>query len=149
MAKNSIKVSELAYGTRKCRDLYPSPSGGFQSDRDSPDRPSVSCKKIPAIAALAEKQEHAEKNIIFSDLFSQAPGSYSQAFSGAVKILIIPKSGHGNPLGSGSVGATVQQDFIEIIFSKGDILEVLRMTGPDSDYSILSSLAQKAYNKIP
>jgi hypothetical protein len=51
--------------------------------------------------------------------------------------------------GPGSVEGTVQQDFIEIIFSKGDILEVLRMTGEGADYETLASLAQKAYAKIP
>jgi hypothetical protein len=51
--------------------------------------------------------------------------------------------------GSGPVGGTARQDFVEIIFSKGDILEVLRMTGPDPDFATLTSLAQEAYNKIP
>jgi hypothetical protein len=48
-----------------------------------------------------------------------------------------------------STEETIQQDFIEIIFSKGDILEIIRLTGPESDFSTLSQLAQKAYNKIP
>jgi len=106
-------------------------------------------KNIPAIAALAEKQERSDKNMLFSNLSPPALGSYSRAFSGTVNTLVIPEPDNGNQLGSGSVGATVQQDFVEIIFSKGDLLEVLRMTGPGADYSTLASLAQKAYNKIP
>lgn len=106
-------------------------------------------KNIPAIAALAEKQERSDKNMLFSNLSSPALGSYSRAFSGTVNTLMTPEPDNVNPLGSGSVEGTVQQDFVEIIFSKGDILEVLRMTGPGADYSTLSSLAQKAYNKIP
>jgi hypothetical protein len=54
---------------------------------------------------------------------------------------MISEPENGNPLGSGSAGGTVQQDFIEIIFLKGEILEVLRVTDPDSDYSTLVSLA--------
>ena len=61
---------------------------------------------------------------------------------------MISEPDNGNPLGSGSAGGTVQQDFVEIIFSKGDILEVLRITGPGADYLTLASLTQKAYNKI-
>jgi hypothetical protein len=106
-------------------------------------------KNIPAVAALAEKQERSDKNMLFSNLSSPALGSYSRAFSGTVNTLMTPEPDNVNPLGSGSVEGTVQQDFVEIIFSKGDLLEVLRMTGPGADYSTLASLAQKAYNKIP
>jgi hypothetical protein len=106
-------------------------------------------KNIPAIAALAEKQERSDTALIFTNLSSPALGSYSQAFSGTVHTLIIPEPVTGNLSGPGSVEGTVQQDFVEIIFSKGDILEVLRMTGEGADYATLTSLAQKAYAKIP
>ena len=106
-------------------------------------------KNIPTIAALAEKQERSDKNMLFSNLSSPPLGSYSRAFSGTANPLVTPKPDNVNPLGSGSVEGTVQQDFVEIIFSKGDLLEVLRMTGPGADYPTLVSLAQKAYIKIP
>ena len=106
-------------------------------------------KNIPTIAALAEKQERSDNTMIFTNLSSPAIGSYSQAFSGTVNPLMTPEPDNGNLLGSGSVGGTVRQDFVEIIFSKGDILEVLRITGPGADNATLISLAQKAYNKIP
>jgi len=106
-------------------------------------------KNIPAIAALAEKQERSDNTMIFTNLSSPALGSYSQAFSGTAHTLIIPEPVTGNLPGPGSVEGTVQQDFVEIIFSKGDILEVLRMTGEGADYATLTGLAQKAYAKIP
>ncbi len=106
-------------------------------------------KNIPAIAALAEKQERSDNTMVFTNLSSPALGSYSQAFSGTAPTLIIPEPDNGNLPGPGSVEGTVQQDFVEIIFSKGDILEVLRMTGEGADYATLASLAQKAYAKIP
>ncbi|HWS22314.1 MAG TPA: hypothetical protein VN227_06710 [Methanoregula sp.] len=106
-------------------------------------------KNIPAIAARAEKQERSDTALIFTNLSSPALGSYSQAFSGTVQTLIIPEPVTGNLSGPGSVEGTVKQDFVEIIFSKGDILEVLRMTGEGADYATLTSLAQKAYAKIP
>jgi|WetSurMetagenome_2_1015567.scaffolds.fasta_scaffold129456_3 hypothetical protein len=55
-----------------------------------------------------------------------------------------PEPGNGNLLGSGSVGGTVRQDFVGIIFLKGDLLEALRMTGQGADKVTLASLVQKA-----
>jgi hypothetical protein len=106
-------------------------------------------KNIPTIAALAEKQEQSDNTMIFTNLSSPPLGSYSQAFSGTANPRMTPEPDNGNLLGSGPVEGTVQQDFFEIIFSKGDILEVIRMTGPGADYVTLAGLAQKAYNKIP
>jgi len=74
----------------------------------------------------------------FSNLSSPALGNNSRVFSGTVNTIVIPEPFEGNPLDSGSVGRTVQLDFIEIIFWKEDLLEVIRMTGPDSNYSTLA-----------
>ncbi len=106
-------------------------------------------KNSPGIAELIEQQERSDSTMIFSNLSSPQLGSYSRAFSGTVNTLIVPESGDLNPLGSGSAGGTARQDFAEIIFSKGEILEVIRMTGPEADYTTLVSLAQKAYSKLP
>ena len=106
-------------------------------------------KNIPGIAELIEKQERADSNMTFSNLSSPALGSYSQAFSGTAITRIIQQPDPVNPQENVLVLGTIQQDFIEIIFSKGDILEILRLTGPEPDLSTLTSLAQKAYNKIP
>jgi hypothetical protein len=106
-------------------------------------------KNIPAIAALVEKQERSDKTMEFSNLSSPVIGSYSHAFSGTVNPLMISEPDNGNLLGSDPVGKIVRQDFVEIIFSKGDVLEVIRITGPGADNSTLVSLAQTAYDKIP
>jgi len=106
-------------------------------------------KNIPAIADLIERQERSDSNMTFSNLSSPALGNYSHAFSGKENIRIINKSDNVFLLEYDSTRETIQQDFIEIIFSKGDILEIIRLTGPGSDFSTLSSLAQKAYSKTP
>ena len=152
-AKNSTDVGKLA------RDLgwkqgyvvrFTSPPEGVPGQTEILQTVTLyPAKNIPTIAALAEKQERSDKNMQFSNLSSPPLGSYSRAFSGTANPLVTPEPDNVNPLGSGSVEGTVQQDFVEIIFSKGDLLEVLRMTGPGADYSTLASLAQKAYNKIP
>jgi hypothetical protein len=105
-------------------------------------------KNSAGIAELIEQQERSDSTMIFSNLSSPEFGSYSRAFSGTVNTSIIPESGDLNPLGSGSAGGTARQDFVEIIFSKGEILEVIRMTGPEADHTTLVSLAQKAYSKL-
>jgi hypothetical protein len=106
-------------------------------------------KNIPAVAELIERQERSDNNITFSDLSSPSSGNYSHAFSGKETVRIINTSEDVFLLEYDSAKETIQQDFIEIIFSKGDILEIIRLTGPGSDFSTLSHLAQKAYNKIP
>ncbi len=151
--KNSTEVSKLA------RDLgweqgYVRRFTRLINGENQPTEILQTITRYPAqnnagIAELIEQQERAGSNMTFSNLSSPALGSYSRAFSGTVNTFVVLESDDGNPLDSNSVGRTVQQDFIEIIFTKGDILEVFRMTGPDSDYSTLASLAQKAYNKIP
>jgi hypothetical protein len=103
---------------------------------------------IPAIAELIERQERSDRNMTFSNISSPSLGNYSHAFSGKENIRIINKSDNLFLLEYDSAKETIQQDFIEIIFSKGDILEIIRLTGTGSDFSTLSHLAQKAYSKI-
>jgi hypothetical protein len=105
-------------------------------------------KNIPAIAELIERQERSDSNMTFSNISSPSLGNYSHAFSGKENIRIINKSDNLFLLEYDSAKETIQQDFIEIIFSKGDILEIIRLTGTGSDFSTLSHLAQKAYSKI-
>jgi hypothetical protein len=106
-------------------------------------------KNIPAVAEGIERQERSDNNMTFSDLSSPSLGNYSHAFSGKETVRIINKSDDVFLLEYDSAKETIQRDFIEIIFSKGDILEIIRLTGPGSDFSTLSCLAQKAYSKIP
>lgn len=106
-------------------------------------------KNIPAIAELIERQERSDSNMTFSNLSSLSPGNYSHAFSGKENLWIINKSDTVFLFEYDSTKETIQRDFIEIIFSKGDILEIIRWTGPGSDISTLSQMAQKAYSKIP
>jgi hypothetical protein len=106
-------------------------------------------KNIPAVAELIERQERSDNNMTFSNLSLLSPGNYSHAFSGKETVRMMNSSDDVFLLEYDSAKETIQQDFIEIIFSKGDILEIIRLTGPGSDFSTLSRLAQKAYSKIP
>jgi hypothetical protein len=152
-AKNSTEVSKLArdFGWQQGYAVrFTGPPDGISGQTEILQTVTrYPAKNIPAIAALAEKQERSDTAMTFSNLSSPGLGDYSQAFSGTVNPLTIPEPEDSSILGSVPVRETARQDFVEIIFSKGDILEVLRMTGPDPDFATLTSLAQKAYNKIP
>ncbi len=54
-----------------------------------------------------------------------------------------------SPLAPATVQAEPVQDFAEVYFSKGPILEVIRMTGPGSDAATVTALARVAYARIP
>ncbi len=151
--KNSTEVGELAralgwrngYVVRFIR-----PSDGIHGPAEILQTVTwYPAKNIPGITELIEQGDRSDSSMIFSNLSSPALGSYSRAFSGTVNIRIIPEHETTNQLVSGHVPEIIQQDFVEIIFSKGNILEVIRMTGREPDFSILTSMAQKAYNKIP
>jgi hypothetical protein len=152
-AKNATDVGNLAhslgwqqgYAVRYAR----SPEDGTGSTEILQTIALYPEKNIPAVAELIESQERSDNNITFSNLSSPSLGNYSHAFSGKETVRIINKSDSTFLLEYDSAKETIQQDFIEIIFSKGDFLEIIRLTGPGSDFSTLSYLAQKAYNKIP
>lgn len=151
--KNSSEVSKLAHA-RGWEQGFVRRFTLFIDKERPPTEILQTITRYPAyntagIAEIIEQQYRADSNMTFSNLSSPALGNNSRAFSGTVNTVVFPEPYKGNPLDSGSVGRTVQLDFIEIIFWKEDLLEVLRMTGPDSNYSTLASLAQKAYTKIP
>jgi hypothetical protein len=106
-------------------------------------------KNIPDVAELIERQERSDKNMTFSNLSSPSLGNYSHVFSGKETVPVTNTSDNVFLLEYDSTKETIQEDFIEIIFSKGDILEIIRLIGTGSDVSTLSHLAQRAYSKIP
>jgi hypothetical protein len=152
-AKNATDIGNLAlslgwqqgYAVRYAR----SPEDGTGSAEILQTIALYPEKNIPAVAELIERQERSDNTMTFSDLSSPSLGNYSHAFSGKETVRMMNKSDDVFLLEYDSAKVTIQQDFIEIIFSKGDILEIIRLTGPGSDFSTLSRLAQKAYNKIP
>ena len=66
----------------------------------------------------------------------------------AVPVNAMPTVTNGgmSALGENS-GTTPGQGYIEVIFGRGTFLEVIRMTGPGTQYDALKSLAATAYSK--
>ena len=152
-AKNSTDVGKLALALG-WQDGY---VVRFTRPADGEHGPAVilqtitryPANNIPGISELIEYQERADPDMKFSNLSSPSLGNYSRAFSGTANARIIQQPDNVRPLENGPVQEMIQQDFIEIIFSKGNILEIIRLTGPEPDFSTLTSMAQIAYNKIP
>jgi hypothetical protein len=108
-------------------------------------------KSIANLLEYAEKSDQSDKDLVYTSLPSPGIGDYSYAFSGKANAQLIIKPEENNPLITGKSATTqtvMKQDFVEIVFSKGKTFEVIRMSGPEADYTILKGLAETAYRKI-
>lgn len=105
------------------------------------------------IVALADRQDRSNPDFTYRDISLTGLGDNSRGFFGNASAQVLIKPVETNPLYSGFGNkegyAVFTRDTAEIIFSKGNTFEILRMTGPGADVQTLISLAQKAYNKIP
>jgi len=63
--------------------------------------------------------------------------------------LVIHQDTSENTLSGGSTQAVLRQDIAEIYFAKGDVLEVIRITGPGADAGTVTGLARTAAARIP
>jgi hypothetical protein len=99
-------------------------------------------ENLPAIIARVENQDRAGFNRTGPGLTLQNLGPDSRGFSAhMLPAVSVP----GNATGMSETEA----DVVEIIFSRGTVFEVIRMSGPGTDVAILKSLAETAYRKIP
>ncbi len=113
------KMEEITAIIRKAAS-----SGSGYSITELPD-PGIGELSSASVAFIAGPQEPANATAS-EDLFSAAGNS---------RELGLKRSGD----------APV---YYEIIFTRGDVLEVIRMTGPSADYQTTASLARTAYNKL-
>jgi hypothetical protein len=110
--------------------------------------PATNIKKILLASASGDL---ATNGMSFSGLPSPGLGNDSLAFQGTVGnttagtggIAQIPTAGQ--PISS---HGPADQKFVEILFTKGDIFEVIRMSGEEADYSVLKGIAATAYDKV-
>jgi len=108
---------------------------------------------MPDIIAIAEKQARSDRDILYTDLAVQGLGDRARGFSGIASAQQPARTAVENPVLAGrddtNVQAGIKTNFSEIIFSKGDTFEVVKITGPFPDTALLVNLSQKAYAKIP
>ncbi|MDO9034962.1 MAG: hypothetical protein Q7U51_07145 [Methanoregula sp.] len=110
-------------------------------------------RTIKDVIAMAEQQGRSDIDLTYTDIPVQGLGNNARAFYGKANAQILLKPTPANQLIPGmdknAVPAIFKNDVAEIIFSKGNTVEVLIMTGPSPDTALLIELAKKAYAKIP
>ena len=110
-------------------------------------------RTIKDVIAMAEQQGRSDTDLTYTDLPVQVLGNNARAFSGKASAQILLKPTPANQLIAGmdknEVQAVFKNEVAEIIFSKGNTFEVIKMTGPSVDSALLIDLAKKAYAKIP
>lgn len=104
-------------------------------------------KDISSIVSLVDSNERQQKGLTFSALALPATGADTRAFS-AAPVNATPTISTGSLGLAGSSGTTTTEGYIEVIFGKGEILEVIRMNGPGAQYDTLKSLAETAYARV-
>lgn len=108
---------------------------------------------IPSVIAMSDKQDRADTDLEYSNITMGTATFTASGFTGKAPAGLYIKPTNVNPLVSGpenhDVSAVLKSDVAEIIFSKGTIIEVIRVTGPDATMETVTSLAEKAYAKIP
>ena len=110
-------------------------------------------RNITRVIALAERYDRSESDLSFTDLPVHGLGDTARAFSGGAGAQLPIRPIRANPLSAGQENhdarSSGKKDFSEIIFSKGDTLVVIRITGPAIDPEGIFTLAQRAYARIP
>lgn len=106
-------------------------------------------KSMADIVALVDSSERQQKGLVFSRLALPATGADTIAFS-AAPVTVTPTLTTGGMTvpAQGADASTQAEGYSEVIFGKGTVLEVIRMSGPGAQYDTLKSLAETAYAKL-
>ena len=104
-------------------------------------------KSTTDMVSLVYSNEQQQKGLVFSDLAQPATGADTRAFS-AVPVNVTPTATTGSMSAlADNSRTTPAEGYTEVIFGKGTVLEVIRMTGPAAQYDTLKALAETAYAK--
>ncbi len=114
---------------------------------------------MPDVIDYINKADRSCSDLEYFDIGATGIGDNSRAFIGYIPnkdqipvITIAPAAGPLSDISvstEGSKTVTCGQGYLEIIFTKGNVLEVLRFSGPVIDDKEAIAIAQKAYQKIP
>jgi hypothetical protein len=107
-------------------------------------------KNIPGVISAIAQQDASGAGYMFASLPLPMSGGDSRAFR-ATAINATTTAVTGNPL-TGTTGGAVSlaaQNFVEGIFTKGNYLDVIRLSGPSPDYGLLLNLSVTAYQRLP
>jgi hypothetical protein len=105
---------------------------------------------MPGITGLVRKQEMTDVDMDYTNLSVEGLGDLGGGYLATphTQILIKPVDS-GNAIVKGSAQAVMTHEIAEVWFSKGEVFEVIRVTGPGADRATVTSLARAAYAKCP
>jgi len=113
---------------------------------------------MPDVIEYVNRADRSCSDLEYFDIAVTGLGENSRAFVGYMpgKELVAiptatPASGRMADIAVSNEGSntmTCGQNYVEIIFTKGNVLEVIRFTGPVIDDKEAIAIAQKAYNKL-
>jgi hypothetical protein len=153
--KNSTEVSKLA------RDLgweagyeviYTYPAAGAEPTVLVHSLAVYPANNVPGIAAMVDRQDRPA-GFLYENISDPDQRFYISGFSAKVistETAVSP--GSFVIAGGKNVSATTSGtmgDFAEFIVFRGKVFEVLKMTGPQENATLLHDLARKAAEKIP
>lgn len=107
-------------------------------------------KNISDIIAIVDANERQQTGFVFTDLPLPATGAGTRAFA-ATPVNATPAAISTGAVATPDQGPGSAADgYIEVIFGRGDILEVIRISGPGAaeQRGTLASLAEAAYAKL-
>jgi len=107
-------------------------------------------QNMSALVSLVATNERKVSGLAFTDLPSPATGSDTRAFA-AVLVNATPSATPTSGMASiafESQAPVATEGYTEVVFGKGDILDVLRMSGTCPSYDTLASLGTTAYGKL-
>lgn len=114
---------------------------------------------MPDVVDYVNKADRTCSDLNYFDIVVTGVGDNSRAFIGHIPnqeqvpvITIAPAAGPLSDVAVSKEGTntvTCGQGYLEIIFTKGNVLEVIRFSGPVTDDKEAIAIAQKAYSKIP
>lgn len=108
---------------------------------------------VPGIAAMVDRQDRPA-GFLYANISDPDPGFFVSGFSARVNSTGPSAASRGAFVLAGgrnvSAPASASQgDFAEFIVFRGNVLEILKMTGPDTNATLLHGLARAAAQKIP
>ncbi|WP_292368270.1 hypothetical protein [Methanoregula sp. UBA64] len=106
-------------------------------------------QNMSSLVPLVIANERKVGGLAFTDLAAPATGPDTRALS-AVLVNATPteiSAGGMSPLSFESSAPVATEGYTEVVFGKGDILDVIRMSGTCPSYDTLASLSQTAFIK--
>lgn len=104
---------------------------------------------IPGVISVIDRQERLDRDMSFTGIPDPGICDTSGGYTGTGRTDLVVKTDNSKPLAQKAALTVNGPDVAEIWFSKGNLFEVIRITGPGADAATVTSLARTACSKLP